>query len=151
MGLDRSRETTGASSVISVIELRPGMENVTVRVKVLSVGKPRVIETKKGTRTISSAVIGDNTGRVEAVLWGEKTASLREGDVVEISGAWVTEFKGKVQLNVGKSTSITRLPENAVQGEIPEKEPVAPPGQQRRAPPRRPRGAGGGRRERSYE
>jgi replication factor A1 len=124
------------------------MENVTVRVKVLSVGKPRVIETKKGARTISNAIIGDNTGRVEAVLWGEKTSSLREGDVVEISGAWVTEFKGKVQLNIGKSTSITKLPENTIQGDIPEKEPAAPPGQRRGPPFRRsPRARRGGGRE----
>ncbi len=147
MGLDQSRESTGTSSSVSVLELRPGMENVTVRVKVLSVGKPRVIETKKGARTISNAIIGDNTGRVEAVLWGEKTSSLREGDVVEISGAWITEFKGKVQLNVGKSTSITKLPENTIQGDIPEKEPTAPPGQRRGPPFRRPPRArrGGGR------
>jgi len=148
MGLERSRESPGASAV-NVLELRPGMENVTVRVKVLSVGKPRVIETKKGTRTISNAVVGDNTGRVEAVLWGERTTSLKEGDVVEISGAWVTEFRGKVQLNIGKSTSIMRLPEDTIQGEIPEKEPTAPPGLQRRFPPRRP--GGRSRRGGSYE
>jgi replication factor A1 len=142
MGLNQSKGFSRTGGLINILELRPGMENVTVRVKVLSVGKPRVIETKKGTRTINNAIVGDNTGRVEAVLWGEKTSSLREGDVVEISGAWVTEFKGKVQLNVGKTTSITKLPENVVQGEIPEKEPSAPstPRQPpRRFPPRRPR------------
>lgn len=151
MGLNQSRESSKATGSVSVLELRPGMENVTVRVKVLSVGKPRVIETKKGTRTINNAVVGDNTGRVEAVLWGEKTSSLREGDVVEISGAWVTEFKGKVQLNVGKSTSITKLPENVVQGEIPEKEPSAPSTPRhppRRFPPRKPRSS---RRGEEYE
>jgi len=135
MGLNQSRGFSRSAGSINVLELRPGMENVTVKVKVLSVGKPRVIETKKGTRTINNAVVGDNTGRVEAVLWGEKTSSLREGDVVEISGAWVTQFKGKVQLNVGKSTSITKLPENVVQGEIPEKEPSVP--STLRQPPRR--------------
>ncbi len=148
MDLERSKESPGVSTV-SVLELRPGMENVTVRVKVLSVSKPRVIETKKGTRTISNAVVGDNSGRVEAVLWGERTTSLKEGDVVEISGAWVTEFKGKVQLNIGKSTSIIKLPEDAIQGEIPEKEPIAPPESRRKFPPRKPRT--GSRRGGRYE
>jgi len=147
MSIDRDKSFTKTARSVSVLELRPGMENVTVRVKVLSVGKPRVIETKKGTRTINNAIIGDNTGRVEAVLWGEKTTSLREGDIVEISGAWITEFKGRVQLNIGKTTSITKLPEDAIKGDIPDKEPTAPSRPPRRPVFKKPRSMRGG----SYE
>jgi len=110
---------------IDVIQLKPGMENVTVRVRVLNTTQPRTIETKKGTRTISNAIVGDSTGRVEAVLWGEKAATLKAGDVVEIKGAWVTEYRGKVQLNIGKGTSITHLPGDSVPEEVPESSPKA--------------------------
>lgn len=113
----------GSSAPINIIQLKPGMENVTVRVRVLSTTEPRVVDTKKGTRTISNAVVGDSTGRVEVVMWGDKAGSLKEGDVVEIKGAWVSEFRGKVQLNIGKSTNVTQLSNDAVTDQIPETEP----------------------------
>ncbi|MGB9816339.1 MAG: OB-fold nucleic acid binding domain-containing protein [Desulfurococcaceae archaeon] len=122
-----SSESGGSTAPknINVNELKPGMENVTVRVRVLSVTPPRTIETKKGSRTISNAVVGDSTGRVEAVMWGEKTTSLKEGEVVEIKGAWITEYRGKVQLNIGKNTDVTQLPSDSVPEEIPETQPRA--------------------------
>lgn len=120
-----SRETRSPPAPIGVIQLNPGMENVTVRVRVLETGEPRTIDTKKGTRTISNAIVGDSTGRVEVVLWGEKAGTLKAGDVVEINGAWVTEFRGRVQLNVGKSSNIKQLPSDSVPESIPESQPRA--------------------------
>jgi replication factor A1 len=136
--MDSSRKTSGATSTpINIIDLKPGMENVSVRVRVISVTPPKTIETKKGTRTISNAIVGDATGRVEAVLWGERVTALHENDVVEIRGAWVTEYKGKVQLNIGKSTVVEKAPSDSVPEEIPENEPRATGAQRSFRPQRR--------------
>lgn len=130
------KETKGSSVPINIIDLKPGMENVTIRGRVLEKTPPRTIETSKGTRTISNAMIGDSTGRVEVVMWGEKVTTLKQGDVVEIKGAWVSEYRGKVQLNIGKSTTVTEIPSNSVPEEIPESEPKAT-GTYQRKPGRR--------------
>ncbi|MEM1628183.1 MAG: OB-fold nucleic acid binding domain-containing protein [Desulfurococcaceae archaeon] len=128
-------------SHVNIMDLKPGMENVAVKVRVISVDKPKVIQTKKGPRTISNAMIGDETGRVEATLWGEKAGSIDKGQVIEIKGAWVTEFKGKVQLNVGKSSTISQLPQDAVSENIPDQMPRGGGAETRqyrgRKPPRR--------------
>ena len=139
MSLNPKQEKYGGSRPpINVIDLKPGMENVTVRVRVLDVGETRSIETKKGTRTISNAVIGDSSGRVEATLWGDKAGSLKTGDVVEINGAWISEFKGKVQLNIGKNTNIIPLPSESLPEHIPETRPRGTGRSQvGREPPRR--------------
>ncbi|MEM4224637.1 MAG: OB-fold nucleic acid binding domain-containing protein [Desulfurococcaceae archaeon] len=125
MSSESSREEKEGSppSLVSIERLKPGMEDVTVRVRVLEVSKPRRIETKKGSRTIANAVVGDSTGRVDAVLWGFKATSLKQGDVVEISHAWVTVFKGRIQLNIGKNTEIKQLPQDSVPSEVPESKP----------------------------
>ncbi len=123
--MESSRKQSGSTAPTNIIDLKSGMENVNVVVRVISTTPPRTIETKKGTRTISNAVVGDATGRVEAVLWGEKTTALKEGQVVSIQGAWVTEYRGKLQLNIGKNTSITEAPQESVPEEIPEEEPKA--------------------------
>lgn len=110
-----------------IIHLKSGEENVHIKGRVLEVSPPRVIQTRKGPRTISNAVIGDETGRVQATLWGSKAGTLSEGQVIEIEGAWTTSFKGKVQINIGRTTKVTELPdkEAPLSEEIPEDQPVA--------------------------
>ncbi|MEZ0394794.1 MAG: OB-fold nucleic acid binding domain-containing protein [Desulfurococcaceae archaeon] len=132
----------GAGAPTNIKDLKPNMEGVTVEGRVLEASPPRVIETKKGRRTISNAIIGDGTGRVETTLWGEKAGTLKEGQVVRISGAWTTTFRGKVQLNVGKSSNVEVLPDDRAPRaeEIPEETPAAPEGAgpaAGRGPPRR--------------
>ncbi len=112
----------------NIIDLKAGEEHVHVKGRVLETTPPRVIQTRKGPRTISNAVIGDETGRVQATLWGSKAGTLEEGQVVEIKEAWTTSYRGKVQLNIGKSTEIKQLEngEAPAPEEIPEDQPTAP-------------------------
>ncbi len=111
-----------------IIDLKSGEENVHVTGRVLETTPPRVIQTRRGPRTISNAVIGDESGRVQVTLWGSKAGSLEEGKAIEIKGAWTTSFRGKVQLNIGRSTSVEELPDEEVPQpeEIPEDQPTAP-------------------------
>jgi replication factor A1 len=103
------------------------MDGITLKVRVLSVEKPKIINTRRGPRTISEAVIGDNTGRVKLTLWGKHAGSLKEGDAVEIRDAWSTSYRGEVQLNLGVKGSIRRIDDSeAPQVEdIPENYPKA--------------------------
>ena len=111
-----------------IIDLKSGEENVHVTGRVLETTPPKVIQTKRGPRTISNAIIGDESGRVQVTLWGSKAGSLKEGKVVDIKGAWTTSFRGKVQLNIGRSTSVEEVSDGeAPQPEdIPEDQPTAP-------------------------
>jgi len=97
-------ENTYGSSEKKISELKEGEQNVSVTARVIDAQEPRVIETKKGPRTISEAYLGDDTGRIKTTFWGEKAGSVEKGDVVKIEGAWTTSFKGKVQLNVGSKS-----------------------------------------------
>lgn len=102
------------SKQFRIVDLRPNLENVTVKVRVLESHPPRTIQTKKGARTISNAVVGDESGRVDVTVWGEKAGSLKSGDAIEISGAWTTMFRGNIVLNVGRSTVIRKIDDNEV-------------------------------------
>ncbi|MEM4442006.1 MAG: single-stranded DNA-binding protein [Ignisphaera sp.] len=99
------------SEKIKIINLKPGMENVNVEVRVLENLGVRTINTKAGVRTLGEYIVGDESGRVKLVLWGAKAASLTSGDTVFIKNAWVTSFKGEVQLNAGKNSSIDKVPD----------------------------------------
>lgn len=110
---------------VQVKDLKPGMENVSIKVRVLEVNQPRVIQTRAGTRTLSEAIVGDETGRVKLTLWGRAVGKLSEGRVFTIEGAWVTVFKGKVQLNAGSRTEIKEISDESFpsSNDIPENEP----------------------------
>ncbi|MEM1661821.1 MAG: OB-fold nucleic acid binding domain-containing protein [Desulfurococcaceae archaeon] len=115
------------SKSFRIVDLKPNLENITVRVRVLETHPPRTIQTKKGMRTISSAIVGDSTGRVDVTVWGEKAGTLKNGDAIEISGAWTTVFRGNVVLNIGRTTIVNKIDDNAVPGvnDIPNTKPVA--------------------------
>jgi replication factor A1 len=108
--------------------LREGLENIVVVGRVLESTQPRTIQTKKGVRTISTAVIGDETGRVKLTLWGRLAGALKVGDVIKVSNAWTTSYKGEVQLNAGSKSSIEVIKESEnfpKEDEIPENRPKA--------------------------
>lgn len=132
------------SEKIKVINLKPGMENISLDVRVVESLGVRTINTKAGARTLGEYIVGDESGRVKLVAWGSKAASLAVGDSISIKNAWVTSFKGEVQLNVGKNSVIEKIPDETVPRveEIPSETPKSDEGYK---PPSRPFKRGGGR------
>jgi len=124
---------------VKVMDLKPGMERVSVLVRVIDPGEVKRITTKAGERTIREAVVGDDSGRVKLVMWGKSIKTLSQGDVVEVSGAWTTVFRGKLQLNVGGPENVKVVEDTGqvpTTDEIPEEEPKAEGQAPRRLRPR---------------
>ena len=116
------------SELSKIKDLKPGLDNVTVQVRVLETREPKVVQTRRGPRTISEAIVGDETARIKLTLWGEKAGSLEEGQAVRIEGAWTTAYRGQVQLNVGSRGNIEEVSgEDVPEAEdVPEDVPSAP-------------------------
>ena len=110
-----------------ISDLKPGMERLNLEVRVLEAYKPKVVKTKKGLRTLSEAIVGDETGRVKLTLWGQHAGSLEEGSAVRIEGAFTTAFKGEVQLNIGVKGKVEKIDDDRVvqASEVPENKPKA--------------------------
>lgn len=113
-----------------VMELKPEMRNINMTVRVISSDEPKTINTRSGQRTISEAIVGDETGRVKLTLWGKAAGSVKEGQVIEIRGAWTTTYRGDVQLNIGGANNVKVVTEHNVPEaeDIPEDSPKAPEG-----------------------
>jgi ssDNA-binding replication factor A large subunit len=43
-------------------------------------------------------LLEDDTGRIKASLWEDQIEKANVGDKVKISGAYVTEFRGELQI-----------------------------------------------------
>lgn len=114
---------------VKVGDLKPEMNGVNLVARVISVEPSKTINTRSGLRTITEAVVGDETGKVKLTMWGRALSNkLKEGDSIEIKNAWTTVFKGMVQLNVGGEENIKVGSEEALPEpeQIPEKYPQAP-------------------------
>jgi len=90
------------SFIFMISKLIPGMANVNLAGKIVSKDDKRSVNTKYGKSQVCDAILRDDTGEIKLTLWGEQISKVREGDEVSISGAYITEFQGELQLNVPK-------------------------------------------------
>ncbi|MEM5793844.1 MAG: OB-fold nucleic acid binding domain-containing protein [Candidatus Aenigmatarchaeota archaeon] len=93
---------------MKINELKNGMSNVSLRAKVIDISDKREVMTRYGKRSVADATIEDETGQVTLTLWGEQIKAVSIGDTVSITGAFVTEFRDKLQVSVPRSGRIVR-------------------------------------------
>ncbi|MEM0127575.1 MAG: single-stranded DNA-binding protein [Thermoplasmatales archaeon] len=92
-----------------VKDLNSGSKRVTVLAKVLSVGEPKEIQTRYGEKkTVTEAVLGDDTGKVTMSLWEEQAKQIENGSNIMVENGYVSFVRGHMRLNVGKYGSIKK-------------------------------------------
>ena len=91
-------------------ELKLGMSDISITAKVTEVSEPREVRTKMGyTTKVATATIEDDSGTISLTLWGDKTEEIGEGDTVQITGGYISEFKGEIQLNVPRKGELKKV------------------------------------------
>ena len=86
---------------MKVKDVRPGMENITLTVRVISVSKPRKVMTRYGEALVANAVVADETGEIILNLWRSQVKLVKPGYVIRIENAFARQFKDRIELNVG--------------------------------------------------
>ncbi len=88
---------------MKISEIQKGMSNVSVKGEVLDVSDQREVNTRYGKKKVASAVIEDDSGEIKLTLWEDQINDVKVGDNISITGAYVTEFKNVLQLNIPRS------------------------------------------------
>lgn len=97
-------------NLTKINELKLGMNGVSLRAKVTQISEPRSVKTKLGYQTtVATASLEDESGAIPLTLWGKQIEEIGEGDTIEVKDAFVSEFKGELQLNVPKKGQILKL------------------------------------------
>ncbi|MFQ6080834.1 MAG: hypothetical protein ACE5OW_04095 [Candidatus Bathyarchaeia archaeon] len=95
---------------MNIRDLKPGMNHVNIRVKVLSISEPKQITTGTGIEhEILETKVEDETGSIALVLWDEKVIPIKVGDALQIENGFVTSFKGEWRINVGKYGKVAKV------------------------------------------
>ena len=100
----------GAPKKFAVKELKPGIGNVSVTARILSVER-RDVTVKEQEKTVYSGVLGDSTGQAQFSAWDD--FKLKENDIVTISGGYVTAWRGIPQLNFDLNSKVEKLKDKA--------------------------------------
>lgn len=85
---------------MKISEIKEGMSNVSLEAKIVEKGERRSVRTKYGRRDVANLLLEDETGHILLTLWGDLIDEFDVGDRVRISGAFVTEFKDELYINV---------------------------------------------------
>ncbi|MBW6461664.1 MAG: DNA-binding protein [DPANN group archaeon] len=88
---------------IKINELNVGTSDVSIEGTIKEKGEERTVNTRFGTRKVCTFIVEDDTGEINFSLWEDDIAKAKEGDVVTITGAYVTEWQNKFQLNIPKN------------------------------------------------
>ena len=91
---------------MKVKDVKPGMEGITLTVRVISVGEPRKVMTKYGEALVANAIVADETGKITLNLWRSQINIVKLGYIIRIENAFAKQFKGRTELNVGSKGRI---------------------------------------------
>ena len=78
-------------------------QNATFSAEITAISPPREVTTSRGTSSVADATLKDATGTTTLTLWGEDITKYKVGSKIEITDGWVKDFKGKLQVSLGRS------------------------------------------------
>ena len=91
-----------------IASLRPNQE-ASLEATVASIGPTREVDTSRGPAEVADATLQDATGTVKLVIWGPQITKVQTGQRVRLAGAWVKEYRGRLQLSLGRNASMAVL------------------------------------------
>jgi ssDNA-binding replication factor A large subunit len=93
-----------------ISDLRPS-RTATVEVTVVGLEPIREIATRDGgLKKVRNARLRDATGEISFVLWGAEVELVADGDRVAIIDGWVSDYRGKPQLSLGRTGKLEQRP-----------------------------------------
>jgi ssDNA-binding replication factor A large subunit len=85
-------------------------QNATFAAEITAISTPREVTTSRGTSSVADATLQDATGTTTLTLWGDDITKYKVGTKIQITDGWVKDFKGKLQVSLGRSGKITVVP-----------------------------------------
>ena len=100
---EKPRRVVNEDELLNISDLKPGMDHVNLKAEVLNISKPKQIITGTGVeRNILEMEVRDETGSIALILWDERILPVKVGDNLQIENGFVSSFKGKWRINIGK-------------------------------------------------
>jgi len=81
--------------------------NATFTATITAISEPREVNTSRGPSKVADATLQDETGTTTLTLWGEEIEKYKVGQKLQVTDGWVKDFRGKLQVSMGRSGRIS--------------------------------------------
>ena len=109
------------SGRLQIKNILPGMRDVETVGKVLQVFEVREFMRQESVGKVGSFIVGDETGTIRIVCWGDKTEALSEikpDDIVKIVSGYVKENNGRKEIHLNDRSKLIANPPDEKVGEV---------------------------------
>lgn len=111
----------GFSGRLQIKNIMTGMRDVEVVGKVQEIFGVREFKTEKAEGKVASFILGDETGTIRVVLWGNKTDNIEKmkGDmIIKLVSGYVRENNAVKELHLGDRGNLLLEPEGETVGDV---------------------------------
>ncbi|MCI4319355.1 MAG: OB-fold nucleic acid binding domain-containing protein [Thermoplasmata archaeon] len=84
--------------------------NATFEATITAISPVRDVTTSRGPSKVADATLQDASGTITLTLWGEDTKTYAVGQKVQVTDGWVKDYRGRLQVSMGRSGTIKILP-----------------------------------------
>jgi len=98
---------------VKIGSLTPRSRGVNIVAKVVEKPPEKVVSSQydQSSHRLSEALIADETGAINLILWDDNIDKVNEGDTIAVNNGYVKVFRGRMQLNIGKYGNVEVLNE----------------------------------------
>jgi replication factor A1 len=91
-----------------IAQLKNKMKHVDLKAKIIEILPVKRVMTRFGDwANFTNVEIADETGSIQLSLWNNQMLNHDVGDAIEITNGHVTQYRGKLQLRLGRKGTIT--------------------------------------------
>lgn len=118
LGVKVIGKTTGR---LKIKEVLSGMRDIEIVAKILNVYEVRQFVKQEGLGQVGSFVVGDESGSLRVVCWGNQAnilKDLKSDDVVKVQNGYVRDNNGRLEVHVNDRSRIVVNPPGELVGEV---------------------------------
>jgi replication factor A1 len=90
-----------------ICDVKAGQKQIAIDAIVLEKSEVREFVKFGRPGRVCNAVIGDKNGKIKLTLWNEEVDIIKVGDKIRIEDSYVSEYKGEMQISLGREGTIT--------------------------------------------
>ena len=102
------------SGKLQIKNILAGMRDVETVGKIQQIFETKEFQTENRQGKVASLVVGDETGTIRVVLWGNQTdnlSNLKQNDIVKVAGGYVRENQGRKEIHLNDRSKLIINPE----------------------------------------
>ena len=83
--------------------------NANIEGTITAISEVRQVNSMRGPSQVADATVQDSTGSITLTLWGADATKYQVGQKLKLTDGWVKDYKGKLQVSLGRSGKIEIL------------------------------------------